>query len=239
MLIRPDLASYKQPIYSEASLNVDIADSLLAPKAEHHLQKRRSFIINVTVAKKHKNGCTKATIKKELLEEFVVEFILGELKRKENIERAIDTLMSLQDKHLRDNPTLNILKKEKKQIDTAPNNLMKAIEAGIFTATTQKRLNELEEQQTELERKTLIEESKQAVLLDREQIEKYYLKALVLDPEILINTLIKEIVLYNDKFEVYMNSPLRTSPDENRVFSFYTEVVNMPIERHSVRGTKL
>ena len=51
MLTRPDLAAYKQPTYSEASLNVDIADSLLVPKAERHVQKRRSFITNVTVAK--------------------------------------------------------------------------------------------------------------------------------------------------------------------------------------------
>ena len=199
--------------------------------------KEKKFYYKCHGRKKYKNGCTKTTIKKELLEEFVVEFILGELKCKENIERAVDTLMSLQEKYLKDNPLLNNLKKEKKQLDTALNNLMRAIEAGIISATTQRRLNELEEQNTELERKILIEESKQAMLLDREQIEKYYIKALVLDPEKLINTLIKEIVLYNDKVEIYMNSPLRTSPDENRGFSFYTEVVNMPIERYSVKGT--
>ena len=188
--------------------------------------------------KKYKNGCTKTTIKKELLEEFVIEFVLGELKRSENIENAVNAIMSLQEKYIRDNPNLSILKKEKKQVDTALNNLMRAIEAGIISATTQRRLNELEEQQTELERKILIEESKQAVLLDREQIERYYLKALTTDPERLINTIIKEIVLYNDKIEVYLNSPLRTSPDDNRGFSFYTEVVNMPTERHATRGTK-
>ena len=199
--------------------------------------KEKKFYYKCHGRKKYQNGCTKTTIKKELLEEFVVEFILGELKCKENIERAVDTLMSLQEKYLKDNPLLNNLKKEKKQLDTALNNLMRAIEAGIISATTQRRLNELEEQNTELERKILIEESKQAMLLDREQIEKYYYKALTLDPEKLINTLIREIVLYNDKIEVHLNSPLRTSPDENRGFSFYTEVVNMPIERYSIKGT--
>ena len=200
--------------------------------------KEKKFYYKCHGRKKYQNGCTKTTIKKELLEEFVVEFILGELKCKENIERAVDTLMSLQEKYLKDNPLLNNLKKEKKQLDTALNNLMRAIEAGIISATTQRRLNELEEQNTELERKILIEESKQAMLLDREQIEKYYYKALTLDPEKLINTLIREIVLYNDKIEVHLNSPLRTSPDENRGFSFYTEVVNMPTESHATRGRK-
>ena len=200
--------------------------------------KEKKFYYKCHGRKKYQNGCTKTTIKKELLEEFVVEFILGELKCKENIELAVDTLMSLQEKYLKDNPLLNNLKKEKKQLDTALNNLMRAIEAGIISATTQRRLNELEEQNTELERKILIEESKQAMLLDREQIEKYYYKALTLDPEKLINTLIREIVLYNDKIEVHLNSPLRTSPDENRGFSFYTEVVNMPTESHATRGRK-
>ena len=146
--------------------------------------------------------------------------------------------MALQERYLNDNPSLNIFKKEKSQVETALNNLMRAIEAGIITATTQRRLQELEEQKTELERKILIEESKQAVLLDKEQIERFYIKTLVLNPERIISTLIKEIVLYNDKIEVYLNSPLRTSPDDNRGFSFYTEVVNMPIERHATRGIK-
>ncbi len=200
--------------------------------------REKKFYYKCHGRKKYKNGCTKTTIKKELLEEFVVEFIIGELKRCENIESAVNTIMSLQEKYLRDNPTLNILKKEKKQIDTALNNLMRAIEQGIISNTTTKRLRELEEQQVELERKILIEESKQAVLLDREQIESYYIKALTSDPERIINTVIREIVLYNDKIEIYLNSPLRTSPDDNRGFSFYTEVVNMPTERHATRGTK-
>jgi hypothetical protein len=178
--------------------------------------------------KKYKNGCIKTAIKKELLEEFVVDFILGELYQKERLSAAVDAIMYLQEQYAKNNPNLSILKKEKKQIDTALENLIRAIEQGIISATTKKRLQELEEQQTELERKILIEESKQAVLLTREQIERYYRKVLALEPERILNTLIKSIVLYNDKIEVYLNSPTRTSPDDNRGFSFYTEVVNMP-----------
>ena len=199
--------------------------------------KEKKYYYKCHGRKKYKNGCTKTTLKKELLEEFVIKFVLEELKRPENIKNAVKTIMALQEKYLNDNPSLGIFKKEKSQVETALNNLMKAIEAGIITATTQRRLQELEEQKTELERKILIEESKQAVLLDRDEIERYYIKAIALNPERIISTLIKEIVLYNDKIEVYLNSPLRTSPDDNRGFSFYTEVVNMPIERYSVKGT--
>ncbi len=200
--------------------------------------KERKYYYKCRGRKKYRNGCTKTTIKKELLEEFVIDFILGELKRSENVEKAVNAIMSLQEKYLKDNPNLNLLKKEKKQVDTALNNLVRAIEAGIVSATTQRRLQELEMQKTDIERKILVEESKQAMVLEREQIEKYYLEAVAADPERLINTLIKEIVLYNDKIEVYLNSPITTSPDDSRGFSFYTEVVNMPIERHKTRDAK-
>ena len=146
--------------------------------------------------------------------------------------------MRLQEEQQRDSTQLNNLKKEKKQTTTALNNLMKAIEAGIISVTTKSRLHELEELLSELESKILAEESKQSILLEREQIEAYNVQALKLEAERLIHTLIKEIVLYNDKIEIYLNSPLRTSPDENRGFSFYTEVVNMPTERHATRSTK-
>ena len=45
----------------------------------------------------------------------------------------------------------------------------------------------------------------------------------------LINLLIKQIVLYNDKMIVYYNSPIQTSPDgKSQGFSFYDEIAFMP-----------
>ena len=44
--------------------------------------KEKKFYYKCNGRKKYQNGCTKITIKKELLEEFVIEFILGELKCK-------------------------------------------------------------------------------------------------------------------------------------------------------------
>lgn len=39
----------------------------------------------------------------------------------------------------------------------------------------------------------------------------------------LIECLVKEIVLYNDRIEIYYNTPIRTSPDDNRGSHFLTE----------------
>ena len=40
----------------------------------------------------------------------------------------------------------------------------------------------------------------------------------------LIGTLIKEIIVFDDKIEIFLNAPIqteRTNPDESRDFSFY------------------
>ena len=47
----------------------------------------------------------------------------------------------------------------------------------------------------------------------------------------LIDYLIREIVLFDDKMEIYFNKPTRTSPDEDRGFSVFTgTVANTEIE---------
>jgi len=76
------------------------------------------------------------------------------------------------------------------------------------------------------------------MMLEKEEIEAFYVKALKCESRLIIEILIKEIVLYNDKIEIYLNTPAKNGPDENRGFSFYTEVVNMPTESHATRGRK-
>ena len=38
----------------------------------------------------------------------------------------------------------------------------------------------------------------------------------------IINYFIKEIILYNDRVEIHINSPFTNGPDESQGFSFYT-----------------
>lgn len=37
----------------------------------------------------------------------------------------------------------------------------------------------------------------------------------------LISYLVKEIIVYEDTIHIYYNTPIMTSPDDNRGFSFY------------------
>ena len=97
-----------------------------------------------------------------------------------------------------------------------------------MSATTNKRLHELEQQQGELEKEILIEQSKAIVKVPESVIREYYEQALKMEGAVLINLFIRKIVLYNDKIEIYFNTPLRNGPDDNRGCSFFVGVGNLP-----------
>ncbi len=178
--------------------------------------------------KKDRNGCNKAMIRKDELEQLVIENIVQQLSKSETLDKIVFGLMQMQNSQVQVNSILNMLVKEKQHTDTAIENMITAIENGVITNSTTKRLKELENRQEELERQILIERSKTVIKLTERDIREYYEQALKLEPQMLINYLIKEIVLYDDKIEIHYNSPIQTSPDDNnRGFIFYSEIVKL------------
>ena len=177
--------------------------------------------------KKDNNGCMKTQIPKDFLEEFVSSAVVQSIISQENIDKIVAEIMRRQSQN--ENGNLKMLTAEKSRIDRALENLVTAIENGITSNTTNKRLHELEKQQEQLEYQILIERSKTAVKLSESDIRQYYEQALRLEMPMLINFLVKEIILYNDKIEIYFNSPIKTSPDDEsrRGFLFYSDYGNM------------
>ena len=90
-----------------------------------------------------------------------------------------------------------------------------------------KRLRELEDRQNELERQILIEKSKTASQLTEKQIREFYSQALALEPKFLINCLVKQVTLYDDKIEIQFNAPINISPDDKsrRGFSLCSKTI--------------
>ena len=58
---------------------------------------------------------------------------------------------------MKDTSVLSLLENEHKETRRALENIMKAIESGIFNTTTQTRMNELEKQLTDIEDKIELE----------------------------------------------------------------------------------
>ena len=136
------------------------------------------------LGRKHNNGCTKSMVRKELLEDFVVNNIVKLLSEKEVKDKMISSLMRMQEESITDNADLQRLTKERKTTETQITNIMTAIENGGTSATAMKRLRELEIRQEELERQILIEKSKTTVQLTEKQIREFYIQAVSLEPRL-------------------------------------------------------
>lgn len=72
-----------------------------------------------------------------------------------------------------------------------------------------------------MEKHILIEQFKTSLTLSREDIKQYFIEAIKLEPEIIIDNLIKQIVVYNDRLEIYFNTPLKTSPNNTDSLFYY------------------
>ena len=84
------------------------------------------------------NGCKKSMQRKESLEEFVINATLSYLTDKSNLDNMTSILLKQQDILAKENISLNMLEKEKRQCESSLDNIMKAIEQGIINTTTSK-----------------------------------------------------------------------------------------------------
>ena len=175
-----------------------------------------------------RNGCKQTAYRKEMLEKLVLDSIIEELKKPHQIEFITKELLAIQESQVKMSSTLTMLEKEQRQNASAIENIMSAVEQGFYTVTANKRMRELEERQSELERLIILERSKLQVKVSVEEIRTFYEVALFEEGQMLINYLVKEIIVFDDEIHIYFNSPLKTSPDESQGFSFCDKQVTIP-----------
>ncbi len=64
-------------------------------------------------------------------------------------------------------------------------------------------------------------------MLTESDIREFYAKTLMLEPQMLVNYLVKEIVLFDDKIDIHYNSPITNCPDDMSGISFCDKYVSM------------
>ena len=175
--------------------------------------------------KKVKKQCRKQSLRKDDLEKLVIEVTTRVLNNPENMDVLVDRIMVMNEKRAETNSTLAILHKEQTDTTRAIENMVRAMEQGIVTSTTKTRLQELESRLDELKAKIRVEDSKARLKLTKPEILKFINKAIRKEPAQMIRLLVKKIILFDDKIEIYYNMSERNRPDEDthQAFSFYTE----------------
>jgi site-specific DNA recombinase len=98
---------------------------------------------------------TRKQLKKERIENLVIEQIKKLIFDDELIEKLADTVMKLQSK---ENTLLPLLKKRFSDTQKSIDNMLDAIQQGILTASTKERFESLEKQKSELSVQIIKEE---------------------------------------------------------------------------------
>ncbi|MDY4397265.1 MAG: recombinase family protein [Oscillospiraceae bacterium] len=156
---------------------------------------------------KKKKLCDKKAVKKDWIEDLVVNYTMKAIMNDEVMERLIDTLMELQKKESTDLP---LLKKQLAETEKGINNMLNAIQAGIFTPSTKQRLDELEETKSQLE-VSILQEEMHKPLLTREQIAFFIYRFRKFDVtkreqrQRLIDSFVNAVYLYEDKIILTFN----------------------------------
>lgn len=96
------------------------------------------------------NGCTKKRVQKDLIESAVLRILHDEVLTDEFIGMMADTVVKFQTEE-RESSVLKTLRLELKQIDKKLNNILTAIENGIWSDTTNDRLHQLEDEKRHIE----------------------------------------------------------------------------------------
>ena len=159
------------------------------------------------VSVKYHRGCDKKTVRKEWVEDFVISHIMKIIFDDDLMDKLADALLE----HLnQENTALPILEKQFAEVQKNIDNMLNAIQQGIFTPSTKERLEALEREKSELSVQ-IIKEEMSKPKLTKEQILFWIYKFRKLNPKRLdhrrrlVNSFVNSIYLYDDKIIIDCN----------------------------------
>ena len=159
------------------------------------------------VSVKHNRGCDKKTVRKEWIENIVIEEVKKLLANQDIIEDFVNrTIAALN----QENTVLPLLRKKFAETQKGIDNLVNAIQMGIISPSTKQRLDELEREKAELSVEIMKEEmarptiTKENILCYFEQFRKLNTNKIE-HRRRLIDSFVNAIFLYDDKMVITFN----------------------------------
>ena len=156
---------------------------------------------------KRRKGCNKKTVQKDWLEDLVVRETMKLIQDDAMIDKIVQLVMDVQNQ---ENTTIPLLEKQLREVNKKLDNLMKAIEDGLYTRTTKERLEALESQKDELTVKIADEKLKKPSF-NEDFIRFWLMKFRKFDisqkkqRKALIEIFVNAIFLYDDRMLITFN----------------------------------
>ena len=174
---------------------------------------------------KRRAGCDKKSVRKQLLEDKVIDFLLDHCLAGPEMERIADAVVA-SEKEKRKSSPLASMNAELRSVIRKIDNINNAIAEGVWTSSTAVRLKELEATADELRSSISTLEYAEGQLLDRDRVMFFLDRFRNLDrsdPEnrrFLIRTFLNSVYVFDDHLLIMINAveshitiPLETLPD--------------------------
>lgn len=129
-----------------------------------HTGKKHYYYKCVTA--KRKKSCTKKSVKKDWLENLIVDCTVRMIFNDDILEHITEVVLKLQ---TQENENLPNLRAQLDQVEQSIQNMLNAIQQGILTPSTKQRLEELEQAKEHL-KVSILQEEQRKPKLSREQI---------------------------------------------------------------------
>ena len=161
--------------------------------------------------KQKKKECTKKAVRQLWIEDLVLEYVIKLVQDEELLEFIAENTYQYYLAQNTDTTYTKSLQKALAETEKAIANLLRAIEAGIFNESTKDRMNELEEQKTELRTALAAAKLKEDLGLKKEHIMFFLNQFADMDysdvacQKRLIKTFVNSVFVYDDKVVLTFN----------------------------------
>ena len=162
-------------------------------------------------ARKRRLGCDKKSVRKNDLEDFVINFLLDHVLTGPEMERIADAIMEFQRKE-QDSSPLRAMEQQLRETERKIDNINRAIAEGVFSASTASMLQSLESTASDLRLSIESRRYAEGRLMDRDFV-LFFLTGFStmnrLDPhdrKILIKVFLNSIYVYDDHYRILVNT---------------------------------
>ena len=190
----------KQRYILSAKLRCGKCNSLMCGESGTSITGKVYHYYKCSSVKRHL-GCDMKSVRQEVIEKEVLEYIVQNYLTNENMEIIVRQIMDINKK---ENAGILLLKKQYTCVKRNIRNIVDAIADGFYNDSVKDKLRKLEKEKADLEMQIEIEKEKVSKLtLTEEQIRYWYSNILTLIPDskkfILVDTFVDEIIYFDDE----------------------------------------
>lgn len=171
----------------------------------------------MTRKEKHRSDvtCDLRIVRKAEVEKLVIDTTIQLLSDDETLSKIADEMIKICKEEAESKSIINVLLEERKRIEKSIDNMLNAIEDGVYTISTKNRLSQLEIELVQLNNKIRAEENKKLNIPTKEKIMEYIKSGLSKGEKALIGILIDKVILYDDTIEIIYKYSENNNPNES------------------------